>query len=70
MLIIRRHKIQGWNDVISKIKIFQLWNEYIGEHFHCKRVQPAIFRNIERLEILKSEVEEAQAKLNRNKGAG
>lgn len=46
------------------------WNEYIGEIFHYKREQPVIHKITEWPEILKTKVEVAMAKLNRNKAVG
>lgn len=42
----------------------QRLNEHIGEPFHDERQQPEIHRNIERPEIVKSEVESTLIKLN------
>lgn len=53
--------------ILEKEKILQHWNKYIGELFHNERKQPEYTYGPE---ILKTEVEAALAKLNRNKAAG
>lgn len=46
--------------ILEKGKVLQRWNEYIGE-------QPSIHRTTDGPDILKTEVEAAMTKLNRDK---
>lgn len=66
MLINRMYKIRYIN-IREKNKIIQIWNEYIGEHFHYNIEQSKIHRNIEGPDLLNSELESTLDILNRKK---
>lgn len=62
MLISRMHKIQEWCTDIKE-KILQRGNQYIGELLPDIRGSPAIHRNIEGPEILKSEMKSVKVQI-------
>lgn len=57
-------KFNGQILILEEENIHQRINEYIGEPFHDESQQPEIHRNVERPEMVKSEVESALIKLN------
>ncbi|MCH9665805.1 MAG: hypothetical protein K0U41_08180 [Gammaproteobacteria bacterium] len=64
-------KSKEGNIIMEKGKILERWTEYIKELFHDDRGEkPAIHKNLDGPNILKSEVRAALAKMKRNKAAG
>lgn len=55
--------------ILEKENLLQRWNEYVGDRFQDENEQMAIYTDIARPDILKTELESALAELNRDKEA-